>query len=87
VFCNTLKNIDNYNEGLPFELTSKSYITLCSPQLAFTLVSCSAYSSTQKMEAICSSEMSVDFQRTTRRYSQKIVLFITPALRTSNPMY
>jgi hypothetical protein len=35
---------------------------------AFTLVSCSAYPSTLKMEAICSSETSVDFQLTTRRY-------------------
>jgi hypothetical protein len=35
---------------------------------AFTLVSCSAYSSTLKMEATCSSEMSVSFQRTTWRY-------------------
>jgi hypothetical protein len=35
---------------------------------AFTLVSCSAYSSTLKIEAICSSETSVDFQQTTRRY-------------------
>jgi hypothetical protein len=34
---------------------------------AFTQVSCLAYS-TMKMEAICSSETSVDFQRTTRRY-------------------
>jgi hypothetical protein len=34
----------------------------------FTVVSCSAYFSTPKMEAICSSETSVDFQRTTRRY-------------------
>jgi hypothetical protein len=40
---------------------------LCLPP-AFTLVSCSAYSSTLKMEAICSSETSVYFQRTTRRY-------------------
>jgi hypothetical protein len=32
------------------------------------LVSCSAYSSTLKKETICSSETSVDFQRTTRRY-------------------
>jgi hypothetical protein len=31
------------------------------------LVSCLAYSLTLKMEAACSSEMSVDFQRTTRR--------------------
>jgi hypothetical protein len=42
-------------------------ITLCLP-LAFTLVSCSAYSSTLKMEATCSSETSNDFQRITRRY-------------------
>jgi hypothetical protein len=49
-------------------------ITPCSPlkvdrvlSPAFTLVSCSAYS-TLKMEAICSSETSVDFQRTKRRY-------------------
>jgi hypothetical protein len=32
---------------------------------AFTLVSCSVHSSTLKMEAICSSETSIDFQRTT----------------------
>jgi hypothetical protein len=35
---------------------------------AFTPVSCLAYSSTLKIEATCSSEASVDFQRTTRRY-------------------
>jgi hypothetical protein len=34
----------------------------------FMLVSCLAYSSIMKMEAKCSSETSVDFQRTTRRY-------------------
>jgi hypothetical protein len=34
----------------------------------FTLVSCSAYSSILKMEAICSSETSIAFQRTTRRH-------------------
>jgi hypothetical protein len=34
----------------------------------FALVSCSAYSLTLKMEAIRSSETSVVFQRTTRRY-------------------
>jgi hypothetical protein len=32
------------------------------------LVSCLAYSATLKIEAICSSERSVDFQRTARRY-------------------
>jgi hypothetical protein len=50
---------------------------------AFRLLSCSAYSSTLKMEAICSSETSVDIQRTTRRY--KTVFFVTTAVRTSNP--
>jgi hypothetical protein len=35
---------------------------------AFTQFLCSAFSSTMKLEATCSSEMSVDFQRTTRRY-------------------
>jgi hypothetical protein len=40
---------------------------LCLPP-AFTLVSCSAYFLTLKMEATCSSETSVDFQRTTRRF-------------------
>jgi hypothetical protein len=34
----------------------------------FTLVSCLVYSSSVKMEAKCSSETSVDFQGTTRRY-------------------
>jgi hypothetical protein len=33
------------------------------------LVSCSDYSLTLKMEAMCSSEMSVDFQQTVRRYA------------------
>jgi hypothetical protein len=40
---------------------------LCLPP-AFTLVSCSAYSSTLKIEATSSSETSADFQRTTCRY-------------------
>jgi hypothetical protein len=35
---------------------------------AFTPVSCSAYFSTLKMEVICSSGTSVEFQRTARRY-------------------
>jgi hypothetical protein len=42
-------------------------MSLCLP-LAFTLVSCSAYSSNLKMEVICSSETWVDCERTTRRY-------------------
>jgi hypothetical protein len=36
--------------------------------LIFTPVSCLAYSSNLRMEATCSSETSVDFQRTARRY-------------------
>jgi hypothetical protein len=36
--------------------------------LSATMVYCLAFSSTLKMEATCSSETSVDFQRTTRRY-------------------
>jgi hypothetical protein len=39
--------------------------------LAFTLVSCTAYSSTLMMEANCTSEMPVDFQRTNRGYIQR----------------
>jgi hypothetical protein len=35
---------------------------------AFTLVSCLAYSSTLKMEAVCFSKTVVDFQRTTWHY-------------------
>jgi hypothetical protein len=40
---------------------------VCMPP-AFTLGSCSAYSSTLKMETTCSSETSVDFKQTIRRY-------------------
>jgi hypothetical protein len=36
--------------------------------VSFTLVSCLTYSSTLKMEVTCSSDTSVDLQRTTRRY-------------------
>jgi hypothetical protein len=37
-------------------------------ELCFMLASCLAYSSTQKLELICSSEMSVNVPRATRRY-------------------
>jgi hypothetical protein len=47
----------------------------------YMLGSCLDYSSALKIEATCSSESSVDFQQTTRRY----VLFRTTAVRTSNP--
>jgi hypothetical protein len=41
------------------QVASRTLLATC-----FTLVSCLAYSSTLKMEAICSSETPVDFQRT-----------------------
>jgi hypothetical protein len=44
--------------------------------VCFTLVSCPAYSSTLKMEAIFSPEMSVDFYRTARFISQKMELLL-----------
>jgi hypothetical protein len=37
------------------------------------------------METICSSETSVETRRTTRVISQKTILFITTAVKTSNP--
>jgi hypothetical protein len=43
-------------------------ISLASLPSAFTLASCSAYSSTPKMNTICSSETSIDCQRATRCY-------------------
>jgi hypothetical protein len=49
---------------------------------AFTLVSCSAYSNL-KVESICSSEASVDFQRTTWRYIPSYIFIIT-AVRTTD---
>jgi hypothetical protein len=55
---------------------------VCLPP-AFTLVSCSAYFSTLKMEALCSSETSVD-NGLYVDISQKMVLFIITAVRTSN---
>jgi hypothetical protein len=52
---------------------------------AFTLVSCSAYSSTLKMEAIYFSETSVDFQRTTRRYIPQDGTLHERFFRTAGP--
>jgi hypothetical protein len=68
---------------------------LCLPP-AFTLVSCSSYSSTLKMEAICPSETSADFQRKTRHYvPEDRILQLTfrsgkailPTLHLRNPSY
>jgi hypothetical protein len=39
----------------------------------FMLVPCMVYSLTMKVEAICSSETSVDFHRTTRRYIAEFI--------------
>jgi hypothetical protein len=44
------------------------YLWLHCIATCFMLVSCSAYSSTLKMETILSSEMVVDFQWTTQHY-------------------
>jgi hypothetical protein len=52
---------------------------LCLPP-DFTLVSCSAYFSTLKMEAMCSSETSFGFRRTTRRYIPEDTLHVISLL-------
>jgi hypothetical protein len=52
---------------------------LCLPP-TFTLVSCSVYSSTLMMEAMCSSETSVDIQRTTRNYVPVDIAFVRQTL-------
>jgi hypothetical protein len=53
----------------PFRFTFIIIVSFELYSLTSTLVSCLAYSSTLKMEAKCSSEVSVDFRRTTRRYT------------------
>jgi hypothetical protein len=60
--------LQNINKPEEYHLLEHNTIVeLCLPP-AFTLVSCSAYFLTLKMEAICSSETSVDSQRTTWHY-------------------
>jgi hypothetical protein len=61
MLCSPLKVNDVYDEH------TASIIRFFLPP-TFTLVSFSAYSLTLKMKAICSSETSVNFQRTTLRY-------------------
>jgi hypothetical protein len=51
----------------------------------FILVSCLDYYSTLKMEAKCSSETSFHFNGLHGVTSQKIELFTTTVVRTSNP--
>jgi hypothetical protein len=53
------------NNYVGFEALKAVVMKSCS---AFILVSFLVYFSKMKMEATCSSETSVDFQRTTRRY-------------------
>jgi hypothetical protein len=53
--------------------------------ICFTLVSSLAYSLALKMKATFSSEMSMTFNRLHGVISQNIELFITTAVRTSNP--
>jgi hypothetical protein len=69
--CSPLKVNRRFGETYRLHLQdrkiSRARNQLCLPP-AFMLVCYSAYLSTPKMKAICSSETSVDFQRTTRRY-------------------
>jgi hypothetical protein len=53
----------------------------------FIIVSGLAYSSTLKIEATFSSEKSLDFQRTTRRYIQKREICITIGLGILNSTF
>jgi hypothetical protein len=64
--------------GSPLKVNQVKVLILSPP--AFTLDSCSAYSSTMELEATCSSETSVGFQRSTRRYPK------TTVVRTSEPI-
>jgi hypothetical protein len=59
--------IPNRMNGISRNFTLGILFCLCLTP-AFMMISCSDYSSTLKMENIYSSETSVDFQQTTRRY-------------------
>jgi hypothetical protein len=61
--------------------TVEDYVLL---DACFIIVSCLAFSSALKMEATCSSEMSVDFQWITRRLIKNTEFFITTAVGASN---
>jgi hypothetical protein len=52
---------------------------------AYLLVLAEIISSTLKMEAICSSKMSVATQQTTWCHIPEVILFMTTAVKTSNP--
>jgi hypothetical protein len=76
--------------SLPFRLEeyAKQGISVkqVASRAAFTLVSCVVCSSTLKMEAICSSEIRSIFNELHCVIFQNIELFITIAVRTSNPI-
>jgi hypothetical protein len=52
---------------------------------SFMRVSRLVYSSTLKMEVVCSFETSIDFHRTAQPYILEDRNFMTTAVRTSNP--
>jgi hypothetical protein len=72
-----------YFRGLRIRRTGNQRESRWQAEPAFTLVSCSVYSSTLKMEAIYSSETSVDFQRTTLRYIREVSILQCPNVFTS----
>jgi hypothetical protein len=61
--CSPLKLIRSFARVFRFHFQGRRI-----SQAVFTLLSCLAYFSNLKMEATCSSETYVDFQRITRRY-------------------
>lgn len=79
--CKLLKF--NQNQFIHFLKTTDISYASC---LLHT-VSCFTYSSPLKIVAICSSEMSDDFQHTTRYYIQETEFFITATVWTSNATY
>jgi hypothetical protein len=63
----SLRNVGKY----PRDCTASRLISSFNMKVLFSachLLSCSAYSTTLKMEAACSTETLLDFQQTTRRY-------------------
>jgi hypothetical protein len=64
-----LHNMKHHNFcELGFDVLKEVFWDTTPSPTCFTLVSSSAYSKTVKLEAICASETSADFQLTTLRY-------------------
>jgi hypothetical protein len=70
--CSTLNVNGSFGEASPSSV-SKNKLSLRLLAHCFMLVSCLAYSSTLKVEAVYSFETSVHFQRTTRRYMPELI--------------